>query len=117
MKSAPSNGSDVNRSAFQLLRRGEPAQSAAKNDDPVFFPHSFSPVHNPVQPCIISSIVNYPALIRGACSTTQSFPFSPKSRHETGPGNAQRRTFECIEKKRTADFNWSETPCAFSARF
>jgi len=64
MKISPVNQSNFDRRALQLLRGGQPAESAAENDDSMFFPHSFSPKRNLVKSSIISSTVIFSRLMR-----------------------------------------------------
>src|SRR5713101_4455808 len=64
MKISPVNQCDFDRRALQLLRGGQPAESAAENDDSMFFPHSFSPKRNLGKPSIISSTVIFSRLMR-----------------------------------------------------
>jgi hypothetical protein len=43
MKISPVNQGDFDRRTLQLLCRSQSAESAAENNDPVFFSHRFSP--------------------------------------------------------------------------
>jgi hypothetical protein len=54
MKIPAINQRDFNRRALQLLCGSQSAESAAENDDSMFFPHSFSPKRNLIKPSIIS---------------------------------------------------------------
>jgi hypothetical protein len=76
MKISPVNQGDFDRRTLQFLRRGQSPESAAENNDPVFFSHRFSPERNLDQPSIISSIMSCPALMRGTCAAIPAFSVS-----------------------------------------
>src|SRR5260370_24922262 len=54
MKISPVNQGDFARSALQLLRSGQPAESSSQNNDSMLLSHPPSPNHNLTQTAIIS---------------------------------------------------------------
>jgi hypothetical protein len=71
MEISPVKQCDFERSPVQLLRGRQSAESAAENDDSVFFPHSFSPERNLIESSIISLIADCAVLMRGICPAMQ----------------------------------------------